>query len=45
MNEEFVLDFVEEGSITPIDIVSDITGLSIKEIRSCAEIITINTEK
>lgn len=39
MMEELVLDFVEKGSLTPIDIVSDITGLTYEEIRSCSECI------
>ena len=37
--EEFVLDFVEEGSITPIDVVMDITGLTYDEVKSCSSII------
>jgi len=39
---EFVLDFVEPGSITPIDIVIEVTGLSYEEVKSIAEIIAIN---
>ena len=31
---EFILDFCGEGSLTEIDIVSDITGLSIEELRT-----------
>ena len=29
--EELVLDFIEDGSLTPIDIVSEITGLAYEE--------------
>ena len=39
--EEFVLDFVEDGSITPIDIVIEITGLSYEEVKSCCEILIL----
>lgn len=41
MEDEFVLDFVENGSLTPIEIVADITGLTYEEIRSCSEMVTI----
>ena len=41
MEDEFVLDFVCEGSMTEIDIVSEITGLTYDEIRSISEILTI----
>lgn len=40
--EEFVLDFSDEP--VPIDIVSEITGLTYEEIRSCSDIITICDE-
>jgi spore coat protein CotH len=40
--EEFVLDFMEEGSITPIDIVMDVTGLTYDEVKSCCEILVID---
>ena len=40
--DEFVLDFVEEGSITPIDIVIEITGLTYEEVKSCSEILVID---
>ena len=40
--EEFVLDFVEVGSITPIDIVMEITGLTYEEVKSCSEILVID---
>ena len=40
--EEFVLDFVEEGSITPIDIVIEITGLTYEEIKGFCEILVID---
>jgi len=42
MEDEFVLDFMEDGSITPIHIVVDITGLTIEEVRSCSEILFID---
>lgn len=42
MEDEFVLDFVEDGSMTPIDIVSEITGLTYEEIRSCSEILVVD---
>jgi hypothetical protein len=35
--EEFVLDFVEEGSITPIDIVMEITGLTYEEVKNFSD--------
>ena len=41
VEDEFVLDFTELGSITPIDIVSEITGLSYDEIRSISETINL----
>lgn len=41
MEDEYVLDFVSEGSMTPIDIVSDVTGLTYEEIRN-SNLITIN---
>ena len=40
--EEFVLDFIEEGSITPIDIVMEITGLTYEEVKSCSEILVVD---
>ena len=40
--EEFVLDFVEEGSITPIDIVMEVTGLTYEEVKSCSEILVVD---
>lgn len=40
--EEFVLDFVENGSITPIDIVMEVTGLTYEEVKSCSEILLID---
>jgi len=39
---EFVLDFTSDGSLTDIDIICEITGLSKEEIRSCSEIIIID---
>lgn len=41
MAEEFVEDFTSNGELTPIDIVSDITGLTCNEIRSSSKIVTI----
>ena len=38
--DEFVLDFMED-ELVPIDIVSDITGLTYEEIRSCSECINV----
>lgn len=38
---EYVLDFVEKGSMTDIDIVEDITSLTREEIRGCSETIII----
>ena len=40
--EEYVLDFVEKDSLTPIDIVSDITGLTYEEIRSVTNVKIVN---
>ena len=40
--EEFVLDFTEDGSTVPIDIVADITGLTCEEIRSCSDTMVID---
>jgi len=39
--EEFVLNFVREGSITPIDIVMEITRLTYDEVKSCSEILVV----
>jgi len=39
--EEFVEDFTSDGDLTPIDIVSEITGLTYEEIRSCSKIIRV----
>lgn len=39
--DEFVLDFLEKGSITPIDIVMEISGLSYNQIKSISKTITI----
>jgi hypothetical protein len=44
MEEEFVLGFVDDDSITPIDIVSEVTGLTYDEIRKCSETIIVNYE-
>ena len=41
--EEYVVNFSgdDEDELTPIDIVSEITGLTYDEIRSCSEIVQI----
>jgi len=41
--EEFIENFMSDSDLTPIDIVSDITGLSIDELRSTARYVCINT--
>ena len=40
--EEFVLDFVNEGSLTSIDMVMEITGLTYEEVKSCSKILVID---
>ena len=40
--EEFVLDFVEEGSMTEIDVVMEVTGLTYEEVKSCCKILVID---
>ena len=40
--EEFVLDFVEEGSMTEIDVVMEVTGLTYEEVKSCSKILVID---
>ena len=40
-SEEFVQDFTSDGELTPIDIVSEITGLTYDEIRSCSKIVRV----
>ena len=42
--EEYVLNFVESEELTPIDVVSDLTGLTYEEIRSTCKIIKIDTD-
>lgn len=42
--EEFVLDFID-GEMIPIEIVAEITGLTLDEIRSCSDIINIEYDK
>ena len=42
--EEFITDFIE-GEIVPIEIVSEITGLTYEEIRSVSKSITIDTNE
>ena len=39
--DEFVEDFTSDGELTPIDIVSEITGLTYDEIRSCSKIVRV----
>ena len=39
---EFVKNFSETSSLTPIDIVAEITGLSFDEIRGAFDIIIID---
>ena len=45
MNEIFVLDFVYKGSLTRIDIVEDITGLTIDEIKKVSKILILKDEE
>ena len=40
-SEEFVEDFTSDGELTPIDIVSEITGLPYDEIKSCSKIVRV----
>ena len=40
-SEEFVEDFTSDGELTPIDIVSEITGLTYDEIKSCSKIVRV----
>lgn len=42
--EEFVIGFMGDESLTPIDIVSDITGLTYDEIRSVKQCVTIELD-
>ncbi len=39
--EEFVIGFTNDEELTPIDIVAEITGLTIEEIRSCSETVIL----
>lgn len=41
--EEFVVGFMKDDpeGLTPIDVVADVTGLTIEEVRSCSEVVTI----
>ena len=41
LSEEFVEDFTTDGELTPIDVVSEITGLTYDEIRSCSKIVRV----
>lgn len=36
--EEFVEGFTKDGELTPIDIVADVTGLTISEIRGAQKL-------
>jgi hypothetical protein len=40
-SEEFVENFTSDGELTPIDIVSEITGLTYNEIRLCSKIVHV----
>jgi hypothetical protein len=42
--DEFVVGFLSDDpdGLTPIDIVSDVTGLTIEEIRSCCDVVVID---
>lgn len=46
MKDEFVVGFMSDDpeGLTPIDIVADLTGLTIEEVRSCSEVVTIPDE-
>ena len=39
---EYVLNFTPDSELTPIDIVSDITGLTYDEIRSVCDVVNID---
>jgi len=41
LSKEFVDGFTSDGELTPIDIVSEITGLTYDEIRSCSKIVRV----
>jgi len=32
--EEYIIDFIQKGSLTPIEIVKEITGLSYEDLRN-----------
>lgn len=40
-SEEFIEGFTSDMELTPIDIVSEITGLTYDEIRSCSKIVCV----
>ncbi len=42
MNEILILDFIEDGSLTPIQEVIDVTGLTYNEVLSFSKYIEIN---
>ena len=44
MNEEFIEGFCSENELTPIDIVSDITGITIEELRKSCKVTTIDVD-
>lgn len=43
--EEFVIGFMSDDpdGLTPIDIVMDVTGLTYDEVKSCSEVVKIET--
>ena len=41
MIEEFVLNFEGRDKNTPIEMVSELTGLTLDEIRSCSKVLAI----
>lgn len=44
--EEYVIGFVESDpeSLTPIDVVIDVTGLTKREVKSCYEVVNIGID-
>lgn len=45
MDDEFVVGFMkdEPDGLTPIDIVMDVTGLTYDEVKSCNEVVKIES--
>jgi hypothetical protein len=43
--EEFIVDFYEKNILTPISIVSEITGISIKELRTLDTYVCIEEDE